>query len=688
MRTLWNARLLRLFTALCLAPVTVVPLACQVEGAPKAEEAGVAARSDANLVEELLSRRGTEQIDAFGFHYAAPSWIPAGIEQSVAAQSGQAFEPVVLPAMPGASRVVPVLFVPTDARMRDNEAALVYHERALESIFNTAQQWYRDEITRHTGQVETFDLGRIERVSGTRPQSAYWCAASTRCDTKVVAKQVAAELQQRGVPFLARQRLVFVVAIGGGTTATYFESPEGARGVVVGDVLMQLATDDARRGRAGSEAMRIVAHMMGHLLGLDESQSGSVMDPNGAVGGSATRAQALLAPAGSGGPGESLSQEEAELLASEGSAGAGTMALGNHRIGDGAALLWSAAMGNRGTLALWKQSDITDTNLSTCGQEQGRHNTIGVGFIGFDGQDRWSRQLAPTPSWPADTGTYGDIGPAVAYDEADASFRVVFQRRIDGQDNLLSVRVAEDGSGVSDPVPLLDPGSQTSLPGLDRKVSLSLARNTADGSYVLTYAGTSCWVHDGEALARSVRLTPDGETVAAVHAISQDEQAVNVALAFDMQRQRYLAVWSRSLPSSSSATEVVGRLLDPNGAPMGEPRVLRPSPSSGWAVNPFVAFDADHGRYLVTMSETGVDAQQQTHDWDATAVVVDAETLGIVRDGIVVTTGPSAYFASSAHVPGRQQYVAAVPDDLGPERVQCTSPRNSTQVVPHSRAGT
>jgi len=179
--------------------------------------------------------------------------------------------------------------------------------------------------------------------------------------------------------------------------------------------------------------------------------------------------------------------------------------------------------------------------------------------------------------------------PAVAYDDAEGRFLVVWEEGPAGAANLFGRLVRADGSP-------LDPIMTISNADGDQRNPKAVYDSTS-GRFLVVW-GDNRGVNGYDIYGQLVRA--DGTPYGSNFPISEStNDQRNPSVAYDSASRQFLVAWSDDRSGSSS--DMYGQLLDANGTPSGSNFII--SDADGDQRNPSVAYDSASRQFLVAWSD-------------------------------------------------------------------------------------
>jgi len=180
--------------------------------------------------------------------------------------------------------------------------------------------------------------------------------------------------------------------------------------------------------------------------------------------------------------------------------------------------------------------------------------------------------------------------PAVAYDDAEGRFLVVWEEGPAGAANLFGRLVRADGSP-------LDPIMTISNADGDQRNPKAVYDSTS-GRFLVVW-GDNRGVNGYDIYGQLVRAdgTPYGSNFPISEATNDQR---NPSVAYDSASRQFLVAWSDDRSGSSS--DMYGQLLRANGTPSGSNFII--SDATGDQGNPVAVFDGVNRRFLVAWEDS------------------------------------------------------------------------------------
>jgi len=180
--------------------------------------------------------------------------------------------------------------------------------------------------------------------------------------------------------------------------------------------------------------------------------------------------------------------------------------------------------------------------------------------------------------------------PAVAYDDAEGRFLVVWEEGPAGAANLFGRLVRADGSP-------LDPIMTISNADGDQRNPKAVYDSTS-GRFLVVW-GDNRGVNGYDIYGQLVRA--DGTMYGSNFPISDaTNDQLNPSVAYDSASRQFLVAWSDDRSGSSS--DMYGQLLRANGTPSGSNFII--SDATGDQGNPVAVFDGVNRRFLVAWEDS------------------------------------------------------------------------------------
>lgn len=301
------------------------------------------------------------------------------------------------------------------------------------------------------------------------------------------------------------------------------------------------------------------------------------------------------------------------------------------------------ALGARSALVVWGKP------LSAPRANGYTHDAIAARLVAFDGSLGPEVRLSTPP--PESMPSLGDREASVAYSSLSDAFQVSFYRyyAVDGKYSIRTRRISGvTGLPVSEELEL----AKTT----DFQLTTKTAYDPDTNSFLIAWAsGTDTINTSGKALSVA-RLSGDGTSVLS-QATLIAEQAKYPSLAYDPDRKRFLATWTRTRPLPT-ANYLEAQFIDISGAPLGPVFTIRPL--KGDAMFSDVDYDKTTSTFLVVFWE-----RSEGHFWDVLAVPVDAATGQLRSEPKVISAGPHRYRPRVAFLPARRRFITSYGHDTG-----------------------
>lgn len=231
--------------------------------------------------------------------------------------------------------------------------------------------------------------------------------------------------------------------------------------------------------------------------------------------------------------------------------------------------------------------------------------------------------------------------PSIAFDSLNNRYLAVYVKYGGAAYDVYGEMVSADGAPAGSEFPITTGGS------VDGKNAPAIAYDSANRNFLVTWVDTR---NNGVANVYGQLIKFDGVLNAGNFVISDAAGSQTApATAWDKISQRFLVVWQDSRNQATSAGDIYGQLVNPDGSLFGAASASNFSvtKANGDQKSPAIAFDSANERFLVVWSDS------RNGNWDIYGQILNADGSiyngspdFVVSNDLNSQNGPSAAFDS------------------------------------------